>query len=233
MDASEVCNWLTERLARCPLISYPFNEDDLPKNGIYFFYEAGEFSQHGDHLQRIVRIGTHNDGNFRKRIANHYLSKYENKKMSFDRNKPTPKDDSVFRKHIGYALLKSDSYINIWKEDLKKPEKREKVAHLRDLEKELEIEKQITCLMRNRFTFRFVEDEQWENQVKRYDIEKHLIGSVAQCRLCAPSKNWLGKHHPDDQVRNAGLWQVHHLRASPLSDSDRALINVMLDARCP
>jgi hypothetical protein len=39
---------------------------------IYFFYEDGEFWGHGGNRLRIVRIGTHKDGNFRSRIKEHF-----------------------------------------------------------------------------------------------------------------------------------------------------------------
>jgi hypothetical protein len=39
MNASGSCSWLTEQLARLPLVSYPFDVRALPEDGIYFFYE--------------------------------------------------------------------------------------------------------------------------------------------------------------------------------------------------
>ena len=44
---SERCKWLHEQLEQLPLIRYPFNPNDLPENGIYFFYEEGETWGHG------------------------------------------------------------------------------------------------------------------------------------------------------------------------------------------
>ena len=36
------CDWLHKKIEELPLIKYPFNLEDLPKNGIYFFYEKDE-----------------------------------------------------------------------------------------------------------------------------------------------------------------------------------------------
>lgn len=46
----------------------------LPTDGIYLFFERGEFvSLDGRAASRIVRVGTHRvDGRFRKRIRQHY-----------------------------------------------------------------------------------------------------------------------------------------------------------------
>lgn len=60
---SEKCRWLHETLEDF-LIKYPFNVKLLSFNGIYFFYEEGEFWGHGGNKLRIVRIGTHRHKNF-------------------------------------------------------------------------------------------------------------------------------------------------------------------------
>ena len=67
------CEWLHNQLKNLPLIKYPFRLEDLPKNGIYFFYEKGEVWGHGGKNPRIVRVGTHKGDNFRSRINDHFL----------------------------------------------------------------------------------------------------------------------------------------------------------------
>jgi hypothetical protein len=100
---SDSCQWLHEILEGCPVIRFPFDPSRLPLNGLYFFYEDGEIWGHSDQKPRIVRIGTHRDGNFRTRMADHYLS--NERRMNFDSSKPAPKDRSIFRKNLGRALL--------------------------------------------------------------------------------------------------------------------------------
>jgi hypothetical protein len=65
--AQKLCGWLREQLERLPLTKYPFNLNQLPRNGIYFFYEKGETWGHHGSKPRIVRIGTHKSNNFRSR----------------------------------------------------------------------------------------------------------------------------------------------------------------------
>lgn len=109
---SEKCRWLHEQLERLRTVKH-LNLDlkTLPENGIYFFYEESEIWGHGGDKPRIVRVGTHRDGNFRNRIAEHYL--INETKMDFDKNKPKPSDRSIFRKNIGRALLNKneDDYL--------------------------------------------------------------------------------------------------------------------------
>jgi hypothetical protein len=217
MNSSDTCVWLTERLARLPLVSYPFAEEDLPTNGIYLFYESGEIASHGDRLPRIVRVGTHRDGNFRQRIAEHYL--LDDRKMSFDRSRSAPKDRSIFRKNIGRALLNksTDPYLNIWNIDFMKTVNLLAYSHLRDIEKEREIEREITRILRENFCFRFVAVETENQRLGTNGLERRLIGTVAQCARCRPSANWLGSYSPLANIRATGLWQVQHIKAPPLA----------------
>ncbi len=136
---------------------WPFDSDHLPRNGIYFFYEAAEISGHGGDRPRIVRVGTHREGNFRSRIADHYV--IDGRKMGFDRNQPAPKDRSIFRKNIGRAFLhrEGDPYEVLWNIDFTTRASREMNGSRRDVEKEKRIEGQVTRILRERFTFRSIE----------------------------------------------------------------------------
>jgi hypothetical protein len=87
---SELCRWLHEELETLSLVKYPFDLAILPDNGIYFFYEKGEYWGHGGSKSRIVRIGTHKDGNFKNRISEHFL--LNDRKMEFDEESASPKD---------------------------------------------------------------------------------------------------------------------------------------------
>ncbi len=114
---SERCEWLHRQLESLPVVRYPFRLDQLPDNGIYAFYQSGEIWGHGGDSPRIVRIGTHRDGNFRSRIKDHY--RLNAPRLVLDRNKPTPKDRSIFRKNLGRALLneRNDPYLGVWELD--------------------------------------------------------------------------------------------------------------------
>ncbi len=78
---TSTCQWLHENLEVLQLIRYPFDINKLlPNNGVYFFYEDGEVWGHGsadddtnNNKPRIVRIGTHKDGNFKSRISEYFL----------------------------------------------------------------------------------------------------------------------------------------------------------------
>ena len=224
VDRSDLCKWLHEQLEQLPLFKFPFSPERLPINGIYFFYEEGETWGHGGDKPRIVRIGTHRDGNFRKRIAEHYL--LDELKMNFDENKPKPSDRSIFRKNIGRALLnkRKDSYLEVWEKDFTTRENKEKFGHLRNIKKEKEIESEITRIIRENFSFRFI---MLAGQVKRMGsagLESSLIGTIANCELCKPSEEWLGIYSPKKEIRESGLWLVQHLKARSINENEKGII---------
>ena len=101
---SKLCEKLHNIFNTLPRFRFPFDGKQIPKNGIYGFFEDGENAHTGD---RIVRVGTHTGEDLlRSRLKQHFLS--ENK------------DRSIFRKNIGRALLYSsdDPFLEQWNWDL-------------------------------------------------------------------------------------------------------------------
>ena len=221
LSMSDSCRWLHEQLERLPLIRFPFKLDQLPEKGIYFFYEDGEVWGHGGDKPRIVRIGTHKNGNLRSRIKEHYL--LDKSWMNFNENKPKPSDRSIFRKNIGRALLNKDmdGYLQIWNINFIRSRNKELFGSKRNIEKEKRVEEMITRIIREKFSFRFIV---LDSQKERKRLERSLIGTVAQCKLCKPSANWLGNYSPIQKIRESGLWLVHYLKANPINENDKEVI---------
>ena len=189
---SDQCKWQHEQLEQLPIVNFPFKLGQLPKNGIYFFYEQTESWGHGGKKQRIVRVGTHRNGNFRNRIAEHFL--LNKTKMNFDNDRPKPSDRSIFRKNIGRALLNKlkDDYLEVWNRDFIKRANKINFGHKREIEKEKKIESEITRILRTSFSFKYIELDNQTERMGKSGLESSLIGTLAQCKLCNPSKVWLG-----------------------------------------
>lgn len=229
---SELCKWLHEQLEQLPPIRFPFDLEKLPDNGIYFFYEDGEIWGHGSDDLRIVRIGTHRDGNFKSRIKEHYL--LDESWMNFDENKPKPSDRSIFRKNIGRALLNNnkDAYLQIWNIDFMTRENKRLWGYKRDVEKEKSIEKVITKIIREKFSFRFIILGPNVKRIGSKGIEGSLIGTVARCELCRPSANWLGNYSPVRKIKESGLWLVQHLNSNPINgDYKKVIMNAIEETK--
>jgi len=219
----ETCKWLHENLENLPLSRYPIDVKWLPKNGVYFFYEDGEVWGHGGNYLR-VRVGSQRQGNFRSRIKEHYL--LDESKISFDCNKLKPSDRSIFRKNIGRAILNKnrDNYLEIWDIDFTYKEARKNLGHLRDIQKEREIEFAITRILRNSFLFRFLTIENQYDRIGSQGIESSLIRTVANCHFCKASDNWLGKYSPIYKIRDKGLWLTQHLQCCGITEDDKKII---------
>lgn len=220
MDAADACQTLHLIAERLPVVSYPFQPTDLPRDGIYFFYETGETWGHGEPPRaRIVRVGTHREGNFRSRMADHYLV---GRKAEVQRDRPAPKDRSIFRKNLGRALLArtNDPYLPMWEIDFTTRAKRDALGERRNLVKEQSLEDEISRLLRERFVFRCLPMSGEEERMGGSGLEAKLIGTLARCTRCRPSDGWLGRYSPKPEIRRSGLWLSQHLSSEPLTAAD-------------
>ena len=167
-------------LSRLPRCDYRTARDQLPYNGIYVFHERGEVAQlHGTATDRIVRIGTHREeGRFQARIRNHY-----GPVNTIGGNK----NSSVFRRHLGGALLRQ--------QDPHDP-------RLRGWTKQggrsfPEVEEQVSHVLRQNFTFFcFPVDHRSD----RLTLERGIIALLAQAPLGQPCGKW----------KNWGEWPVEY-----------------------
>jgi len=220
---SETCKWLHAQLELLPIFKYPFDLKLFPNNGVYFFYEEGENSDHGNGINRprIVRIGTHKENNFQSRISEHFL--LNESKMNFTIANPKPSDRSIFRKNIGRALLNknNDYYLKIWNIDYTPKENRLKLNLMRNIEKEKQIESGVSKILRGTFSFRFIALEGQQKRIGKEGLESRLIGTIAHCNTCKASENWLGRFSTIEQIRNGKLWLSQYLIAEGITEQDK------------
>jgi len=191
--------------------SFPFNEGDIPKNGIYILFEKGE-TGHGK--DRIVRVGTHTGKNqLPSRLLQHFVNKN--------------KDRSIFRKNIGRAILKKekDPFLKYWEIDLTTKSSRDKFLSSIDLEKLQAIEEKVTAYMQENLSFVVF---QIESKEKRLEVESKIISTISLCKECNSSENWLGLFSPKKRIRKSGLWQVNELYKSGLTNKDIEELNNLL-----
>lgn len=180
-----------------PRLNHETPKDQLPENGLYFFFEQGEAVQWNKvSVDRIVRIGTHRkDGRFRKRIQQHYGNVH-----SFGGNK----NGSVFRKHVGGALLRRSNST-----DLRLGEWLTQGGS-----SFIDVEIMVSRLLRQNFTFSCI---RIDRERERLSLEKELIALVARHPLGEPSSEWLGKHAVSEKINHSGLWNTQHIDAESLT----------------
>ncbi len=195
---SKECNIihkLTEKLERH---SFPFDESNIPLNGIYILFQKGENAHNQD---RIVRVGTHTgDNQLRPRLKQHFLN--ENK------------DRSIFRKNIGRALLNKnkDPFLQFWELDLTTRKARETYSTQIDSQYQKKIEIDVSKYIQENFSFCVFEVQSKE---ERLEIEKKIISTVSWCFECKQSADWLGNYSPKKKIIKSGLWLVNELYKTP------------------
>lgn len=207
---SKECKSLHRLFNSLKIHKFPFQENKIPKNGIYILFEKGELAHN---CNRISRIGTHTGNNqLPSRLFQHFINN---------------KDRSIFRKNIGRALLNraEDKYLKVWELDLTSKKAREKFSKLIDIEKQKEIEKQVTKYLQENFGFVVF---RVNDAKKRLELESKIISTISLCDECKPSNNWLGNSSPKEKIRESGLWLVNELNKIPLSEVDLKELNGLI-----
>lgn len=200
---SVICNSIHQLFNGMKRFSFPFNDNEIPNNGIYILFEKGEVGHGAD---RIVRVGTHTGiDQLRSRLKQHFLK--ENK------------DRSIFRKNIGRAILaeNNDAFLEQWEWDLTTRVNKDKYLPLLDQEKQIDIEKQVSVYIQEAFSFAVFEVHSKE---LRLDLESKIISTVSFCSECKPSSDWLGLSSPKHKIRESGLWLVNELYKTGLVDEE-------------
>jgi len=193
---------------------------DWPVWGIYFFREEGEFrcltslATHQLHTTnrklRITRVGRHNisrysGSNLWSRLQGHYKGSY---RKSFGNHRK-----SVFRKHVGAALIRRDQ--------LESPSWGKSLANVSDpgqiRRAELPLERDVDSLL-GEMEVLWLE----VNDMPSYEdfkalcdaIKQHsiaLLSNFAKLPLDTPSQEWLGNFNPNYDLRTSGLWNQKYV----------------------
>jgi len=200
------CEQLHEIFNGLKRYCYPFDEKDIPENGIYVQFENGEKAHSGD---RIVRIGTHDgQGNLRQRLNEHF----ENGERS------------VFRRKVGSALINKaiKEGSSFWsEEDLKDwstnwTDRKEKFKGRNHYDRLERAEKIVSEYIQKNISFICIKIEDKE---KRKNFETRLISTVSNCKECKKSEHWLGNFcYNKEKVIKSGLWQEQGLWGDDISD---------------
>lgn len=204
---SDICHELHKFLNTLPKIRYPFDANEIPKNGIDVFFEKGE-TGHG--TDRVVRIGFHlAEGGLPGRLNQHFESN---------------KNNSVFRQNIGSCFLNESNnpYLDIWRKQMNPKKMREKYGYLVDEELEKILEKQVDEYIRDNFTFCILAVD---NREERLRLKSELVSTVSLCNECKPSKNWLGSKSTKAKIIESGLWQENNLYGKQLTMGEIMFLN--------
>lgn len=191
--------WLHRLFEKLPRYDWQ-GIDDIPfDDGVCIVYERGE-TYHG--YTRVVRVAAHTTpGRLKGRLKDHFIRENHN--------------GSAFRRSIGRALLSraNDPYVEIWSLDTSKPPYRGRV----NPQTEARIEHEVSSYMRVNLSFSALPVASAEERLR---LEAAIIATLDQARDFAPSDGWLGRHSPEREIRESGLWLKRSLEAKPLTAAE-------------
>jgi hypothetical protein len=91
-----------------------------------------------------------------------------------------------------------------------------KIRLVAGIEKEKRIEAEITQILRDAFSFRYIVVDRQERRMGAGGLEKALTGTLARCDVCRPSSGWLRNDSPKQALIGLtvlALWPDFRCRA--------------------
>jgi hypothetical protein len=176
----------------------------LPSHGVYFFREPGEYRGQQSGMPRVVRVGTHAVSANSKSTLWKRLRAHRGQKDGRGNHR-----GSVFRRHVGFALLLRDrarlGELLTWGDR----SARGSAVRVTEDAHEQRVSAYL-CAM----TVLWVEvpDASGRTSQRRH-IERNTIALLSNSLkpVDAPGTTWLGLHSPHAVIRQSGLWNVNHV----------------------
>jgi hypothetical protein len=174
----------------------------LPRQGVYFFFEEGEYLKDSNCF-RVVRVGTHAVQAKAKTILHQRLYNHKG-----TRNLAGDHRTSVFRKLIGQCFIKRDDRLpDLW--DVK-GKMIDKSVRLR----ERELEQLVSAYLQDmEFTVLEVPGDSSKTNDRAF-IERNTISLLSNFYGHSPHKSsskWLGHLTNEPLVQQSGLWNRDHV----------------------
>jgi len=198
----ELLEKINEKFPQRKLEDLPKSKKDIPIQGVYFFFEEGEFREHSN-VKRVVRIGTHaaqagSKATIKKRLQQHMGPKHL---MGKHRS-------SVFRELIGYSLISKN------KLDMKYWGNRAEKSNKPILQSEEELEKEVSCYLKNMsFTILEVPGPASKDNDRAF-IERNSIALLSNYNreiIDPASQTWLAKSCGKEKIIKSGLWNSNYV----------------------
>jgi hypothetical protein len=192
---------LANRLGGTRHLSTCIGRDGWPSHGVYFFFEPGELRSDGK--PRVVRVGTQALRGTSRTTLWKRLAQHRGSRVGGGNHR-----GSIFRKHVGSALINRDrmlaSSLQAWVSPHPQPEWSAAEA---------DIEHRVSNHI-GRMPFLWLAvPTGTDGTSQRGYIERNSIGLLSNLPGLQdpPSPTWLGHHAASLKVRGSGLWNVNHV----------------------
>lgn len=178
----------------------------LPPQGVYFFFDPGEATNHSKDLPRLVRVGTHgvsagSSATLRNRLRTHLGTR-----LGLGNHR-----SSVFRLHVGQSIIERDSLQSDFPDWGKNQS-----ASAAILKRETELEAIVSRYISNLLVLYVPISGQSAANNMRATIERQFLSLYTEDLLALeePSATWLGRHSNKIAIRTTGLWNVRDVGRS-------------------
>lgn len=190
--------------------------EDLPKQGVYFFFDDGEATKFSTAVPRLVRVGTHGVSAGSVATLRNRLRTHLGTRAGAGNHRA-----SVFRLHVGRAIIERDGlqerYPN-WGKGQSAPKD---ITAL-----EAPLESKVSEYIGNLLVLFIPVLDTAGTGSMRATIERQFISMFTEhlCAIEESSPNWLGRFSDKPTIRDSGLWNVrdvgseYDLKFIPLLD---------------
>ncbi len=189
--------------------------DDWPRRGVYFFFESGETREDGC-PPRVVRVGTH----ALKTGSRTTLWARLRQHRGFTRGAQPGGGNhrgSVFRLHVGMAILNKEPAFREFAETWGRGSSADRETRRREYPLERAVSEHIRKMP---FLWLSVPGEPGPS-CARAMIEAGAIALLSNFQrppVDPPSSGWLGRFSSKPEIRQSGLWNIHHVADVPKAD---------------
>ena len=187
----------------------------MPKRGVYFFMERGEYRTDTGHGLRVVHVGSHAG------LAGTESGLWER----LEQHRGSRENGGGDHRKSELRLLLGDALQNLHGVSVPTWGKNEHVGReVREREQPLE---RLVSITIRRMPLLWVEvpDDGGSDDLHAH-VERNAIALLSNCRqpvIDPPSPAWPGLHSGNEMVRESGLWHRDHVN----SDWDPAFLDVM------
>ncbi len=204
---------LKEQLGGTQILSNLKNISDLPRRGVYFFFEPGEVRRESGDGLRIVRVGTHALTAGSRSTISQRLGQHRGSASGGGHHRT-----SIFRLLAGGALLARGGLPECKSWGVKGDHGKAAIALNMDRNavviSEAPIEQSVTSYLGTMpFLWLDVDDEPGPES-RRGFIERNaiaLLSNLDRAHLDPQSAKWLGSFSDRPLVRGSGLWNQRHV----------------------
>lgn len=186
-----------------------------PRRGVYYFFEPGEERSSSGVGPRVVRVGTHAVSRGSRATLWKRLALHRGTSSGSGNHR-----GSIFRLLVGEALLRRDNReLPSWGLGSTRGDAARRLETTPDALKQLEAELERTVsevITAMPLLWLEIDDEPGPDSMRAF-IERNsiaLLAGAANDKLDAASSAWLGRFSKRQTVRDCGLWNQDHVRAS-------------------